>query len=248
MDYKKFTEVNFNDKWPIKMLDHMAMQQVSQWKFWEKERLATMYAAIRPDDTILDIGTCHGEMSVLMASWLGDKGKIILVEPAPHFWPEIKAHFDENGLTPYECFQVLVSNESNDSVDASQAIWPDVAFTEEINPELGFAHLNDHAPNQPPPVPVIKIDDLGLPKVDIITMDIEGSEYEAIRGARETIRKDKPILFISVHPEMMWREHHHSPDDLHVMLAKWGYDGTYLHFDHEEQWLYKFSPHKAVTE
>jgi len=109
MDYKKFTEVNFNDKWPIKMLDHMAMQQVSQWKFWEKERLSAMYAAIRPDDVVLDIGACHGEMSVLFALW---GARVILVEPAPHFWPEIKAHFDENNLLPYQCFQVLVSNET----------------------------------------------------------------------------------------------------------------------------------------
>lgn len=254
MDYKKFTKVNFNDKWPIKMLDHMAIQQVSQWKFWEKERLATMYAAIRPGDTILDVGSAHGEMSVLMASWLNEKGKIVLVEPAPHFWPEIKAHFDANNLKPGECFQVLLSNKTipretpinGPDKFISRTDWPD-AVNEEINPELGFAHLNDHAPNQPPPMPVMSIDDLNIGKVDIITMDIEGSEYEALEGAEKTILEYKPILFISVHPEMMWREHHHSPDDLHVMLGKWGYDATYLAFDHEQHYMYRWNPRNATT-
>jgi len=32
------------------------------------------------------------------------------------------------------------------------------------------------------------------------------------------------------------------------MLAKWGYDATYMAFDHEQHWMYKFNPNKEVTE
>lgn len=257
-DYPGFKQINFNDKWPIKLMEHLAVMQVDQTKFWEKERMAHMYTAIRPDDTILDIGACNGEMSVVFASWLGDKGRMILVEPAPHFWPVIKGHFDANGLTPYQCFPVLVSNETTDDImplpfPLTPSVvrgegWPTAALTGEVNPELGFAHLNDHAPNEPHVIPIMKIDDMKLDRIDIVTIDIEGSEYEALQGAEQTIKRDHPILFVSVHPEMLWREHHHSPDDLHVMLAKWGYDGTYLAFDHEQHWEYKHNPNRKVYE
>ena len=232
----KFIDVLVNGKWNIKLPEHIA--DLPMWKFWEKERMAAMYAAIRPTDTILDIGTCNGDMSAIFASWLSDKGRIILVEPSPDFWPLIKAIFEANKLIPYQTFPVLVSNESNDTPDASQATWPDAAY-DDIKLETGFAHLNEK-----PDIPVIKIDDMQLQKIDIITMDIEGSEYEALQGAEQTILKDKPTIFVSVHPEFMWREHHHSPDDLLVMLQKWGYEMTYLGFDHEQHYLGKYRGEK----
>lgn len=230
-----FKEIKFNDKWDIKLLEHLSIMDVSQWKFWEKERMANMYAAIRPTDVILDIGTCNGDMSAVFAKWI-PKGKIILVEPSPDFWSIIRATFEANDITNFECFEVLVSNET---LEIPPKI-PVGTWTESSNNpiklETGFAHLNEK-----PKIPVMKIDDMGLEHVDIITIDIEGSEYEALQGAKELILRDKPILFVSVHPEFMWREHHHSPDDLHVMLSQWGYEGTYLAFDHEQHWMYKWN-------
>lgn len=229
----KFTEINFNDKWPIKLLDHLSIMNVSQWKFWEKERMATMYAAIRPTDVILDIGTCNGDMSAVFAKWV-PRGEIILVEPSPDFWPIIRATFEANNLTNFKCYEVLVSNETLEIDNGTErGAWPE-SSNDEVKLETGFAHLNEK-----PKIPVMKIDDMKLNHVDVITMDIEGSEYEALQGAQEIIMRDKPILFISVHPEFMWREHHHSPDDLLVMLKLWGYEGTYLAFDHEQHWMFK---------
>jgi hypothetical protein len=50
-------------------------------------------------------------------------------------------------------------------------------------------------------VPLTTIDkivaELGLPRVDFIKMDVEGSEVNALQGAAETIRKWKPRMAIS---------------------------------------------------
>jgi len=43
-------------------------------------------------------------------------------------------------------------------------------------------------------VPTVKIDDLGLDDVDLIYLDIEGSESLALLGATETIKRCKPII------------------------------------------------------
>lgn len=44
------------------------------------------------------------------------------------------------------------------------------------------------------PIPTLKIDDLGLQKCDLIYLDIEGQECNAIRGAMETIKRCKPVV------------------------------------------------------
>jgi FkbM family methyltransferase len=44
--------------------------------------------------------------------------------------------------------------------------------------------------------PVFKIDDLNLPGCDLIQLDIEGYELEAILGAMKTIEKYKPVLCV----------------------------------------------------
>jgi FkbM family methyltransferase len=234
MGVNTMTETLINYKWKLNLLDFRAT--IPSWPFWEKERLAAMYNAIRPGDHILDIGAEQGDLSVLFKKWAGKDGKVTLVEPSPGFWPNIKATFEMNDEQPFRCYQTLVSNETTGNAAEHGGTWPDVA-NGEVSDDVGFSHLNEK-----PDIPVLKIDDMDLPKVDIITMDIEGSEYEALQGAQETIMRDKPILFISVHPEFMWKAHHHSTDDLHVMLDNWGYDATYLAFDHEQHYMYKARP------
>lgn len=45
-------------------------------------------------------------------------------------------------------------------------------------------------------VQLFKIDDLNLPRVDFIKLDIEGMEIEALRGAQKVLERDHPTLFI----------------------------------------------------
>ncbi len=42
----------------------------------------------------------------------------------------------------------------------------------------------------------IMIDGLGLERLDLMKLDLEGMEAEALDGARETIERCKPILFV----------------------------------------------------
>ncbi len=48
-------------------------------------------------------------------------------------------------------------------------------------------------------VPTLRIDDLGLPICDLIYLDIESSEAAALRGARETMARCRPVLAIEIH-------------------------------------------------
>lgn len=220
-----------NYKWELNLLPFRATLPI--WSFWEKERLAAMYTAIRPGDTIVDVGAEQGDMSALFLKWAGKDGRIVLIEPSPGFWPNIKATFEANNLVPYQAHQVLVSNAVESDWEPEPTLYPAVAEGE-VSDNVGFSHLTEK-----PDIPVITIDSLNLDHIDVITMDIEGSEYEALQGAEHIIMRDKPALFISIHPAFMYNGHGHTSDDLIHMLDKWGYDNTFLGYDHESHHMFK---------
>jgi FkbM family methyltransferase len=85
-------------------------------------------------------------------------------------------------------------------------------------------------------VPATTIDavvrDLGLERVDLIEMDIEGSERHALQGARETIQRFAPEIVACIH---------HLPDDSEAVPAvvrsiredyQYRQDGGHVRFTH----------------
>ena len=46
------------------------------------------------------------------------------------------------------------------------------------------------------PIPMLRIDDLGLQSCGLICLDIEGYEMKALRGAQATIRRCRPAVVI----------------------------------------------------
>lgn len=54
-------------------------------------------------------------------------------------------------------------------------------------------------------VAIRPLDFLGLTKCDLIKMDLEGYELFALKGAEETIRRNKPVLVLEVNPNHMSR-------------------------------------------
>lgn len=47
-------------------------------------------------------------------------------------------------------------------------------------------------------VPVLRLDDLRLPVVDLLYLDVEGYELFALQGARETIARCQPVIAVEI--------------------------------------------------
>lgn len=46
--------------------------------------------------------------------------------------------------------------------------------------------------------PVLTIDSLNLPALDLLMLDVEGFEYRALEGAKETISRHKPVVVLEL--------------------------------------------------
>ena len=54
------------------------------------------------------------------------------------------------------------------------------------------------------PVPVVTLDtELAHTRVSLMKIDCEGYELKILQGAREILRRDRPVLLIEVHPQFL---------------------------------------------
>jgi len=135
-------------------------------------------------DWVFDIGGCFGETSFWFSRLVGENGKIFCFEPVPENYKVLEENLRTNRVENIVPVQMAVGD-----------------FTGEVQifGEGGSAAISETGSI----VPCITIDEfvsrLRVEKVDMIKMDIEGSELKAIKGAAETLKRFKPKLAISVY-------------------------------------------------
>jgi FkbM family methyltransferase len=70
-------------------------------------------------------------------------------------------------------------------------------------------------------VPTYRIDDLALPVVDALFLDVEGYEQHALMGARETLKRCRPIVMAENNDRA--QQQGFRPDDLEVFMRSADY-------------------------
>ncbi|AXF22596.1 FkbM family methyltransferase [Burkholderia pyrrocinia] len=71
---------------------------------------------------------------------------------------------------------------------------PDVDYGQDA--DFGTVSLVDGQSSGGTPTPVVRLDSLGLPRLDFLKLDIEGMEIDALRGARQLIETHLPWCWI----------------------------------------------------
>lgn len=238
--------VKINGKWPLVLPDSSADEWIGNMEHhhnrWEMPRLEALEGIIKGfkgrKPVVMYIGAYKGDMAALLASWGAD---LIVMESTAAFWPLIKETWELNDLpNPVGFWSGLVSKRSIWKTAPSLTEWP-ARTAEYIEGHVGFTHLAESGEDIEN-YPQITIDEFvnttGIVP-DIITMDVEGSELEIMKGAIETIEKNAPALMLSVHPEFMFHNHGTYERELHDLVRDRKYIGKWLDYDHEHHWLYE---------
>lgn len=237
-----------NGRWHLLLPAHRALRP--EWTSeagWERQRLDAMHKVIANQGApvVYDIGAEEGDLPALWCLW---GAQVVLVEPNPRVWPNIRFIFEANYFLPRVlAWHVGFAGAEPDPVRPEWVAryvepvtqgWPSCAFGPVIG-DHGFLVLPER-----PDCPVQTVDELArtTKPPTVITIDVEGAELTVLRGAAMTIATHKPVVFVSIHIDMPWIDEKYpgdTGDQVIEFMFQLGYVGYHLATDHEEHWMFQ---------
>lgn len=167
---------------------------------------------------VLDIGANVGVFSLLMARWVGEAGQVYAFEPAPESLRALHNHVQLNQLSE----RIMVVGQA-----VSDMVGEATFYAHSYNGEnsLNSGHRQRVPTARAVRVPVTTVDAFCAAECvapTLLKIDIEGFEWHALRGAKETLARYRPNVLVEVHP-MNWAEIGESPETAAETLQWLGY-------------------------
>lgn len=155
----------------------------------EKQELAQLFRP-KEGETIVDIGAFHGFGTMRMAEYVGSSGKIVACEADPVSLKILEKNFKENGFSNITVVPKAVSNYSKlggkffyDGLPSGNSLRDDVLIDHGIDDLTEIDVDIDCGDN------VLR--QLGIEKIDHLSVTINGGEPEALLGLSEIINNSE---------------------------------------------------------
>jgi FkbM family methyltransferase len=153
---------------------------------WEPSIVKLFAKEFQSGRNVIDLGANLGLHSIALSKLARQGERVYAFEPHPDLFSLLK--YNCEGCTNVHCINKAAS-------DTSRTFYmPSVLGASNSG---GFSVL-DTAVAGAYPVEAVTIDSLELVNVGLMKIDTEGHELECIRGAAETIRRDKPTLIVEI--------------------------------------------------
>ena len=165
---------------------------------YEAEVEAVFRDVLRPGMAVLDIGANIGVFSMLSAHLVGAAGAVLAIEPNPANARLIEASRRLNGFDHVTVLQMgagrrpglLALNTTHSNGTTSE---PDGALEQLLQAQTVACM----------PVDALVSASWAGRRVDMIKVDVEGAEYNALLGAAGVIGRDRPVIVTEFSPTFM---------------------------------------------
>lgn len=165
--------------------DQFVGRSLDRYGEWCQAELDILTPLLRPGRTVLDIGAFIGSHTVYFGQQVGPRGRVYAFEPQRHAFQMLCGNVALNALTNVTCLPYVVGRETGwrRLGELSQTMSENFGGTQALVVPAGE------------PTRTIRIDDLELPRCDIIKIDVEGMETDVLAGASKTLERLKPIIY-----------------------------------------------------
>ena len=167
-------------------------EHIIETRQYEPQVTAFLKRHLQEGMTFVDVGANIGYFTLMAATLVGRSGRTIAVECNPRNCELIYMSLHRSGFDDVLVYPFAVS-------DTRKLM----SFTS------GFSNgvVNELAEDDQEAVivPAVTLDSLLInePRIDIIKMDIEGSEAKAWQGMRQVIEKHRPVIMMEFFPSLL---------------------------------------------
>jgi FkbM family methyltransferase len=151
---------------------------------------------IADGDTFVDAGANHGSFSIVASKLVGTRGLVVSIEPQKRKADVIEKSLAANGRCKYQVHRFACGDRTGM-----------VEFFVPIGSSGGagvFPEFSAVPPHRKLSVPMKRFDEAldwnAFPGRVFLKLDVEGSEMNFLRGAREMIHARKPPIMLEVNP------------------------------------------------
>ena len=172
--------------------DDFVGRSIIQDRTYEPHVSAALRAQLFPGCVMVDLGAHAGYHSLMAAGFVGDAGRVVSFEPDPASCGLLLRNVHLNGFVNVEVRPFAVAEtrgivrlegRGSHATLVEPCDWPGTASPG----TLAMAVTLDEALRE-------------LPRVDVIKMDIEGAEFRALQGGRDTIIRHHPVIVSELSP------------------------------------------------
>lgn len=149
---------------------------------------------LRPGHIFLDIGANIGWFTLLASTIIGPNGRIHAFEPRSDIFSHLTNTIEINNLGATVSLYPFALGDSANSVR--------LAWDPDSNNLGGSFVASGEIPDSfiSESINLRRMDDLRIPNVDMIKMDVEGAEMLVLKGAQQTFERCRPIVLSEVTP------------------------------------------------
>lgn len=196
-------------RWQLKIPSNID-SEIAAGRMWEPVVTKWIQRNLKDGDIALDVGANIGWFSLIMSVAVGS-GEVVALEPEPSFRARLKSHITLNKIKNVRVFPHSLSHVTgwawcvkNPGPYFSSAR---MIYDRSLLPESHDKELVTQ-------VYARTLDDFwAMDKLDLIKIDIDGFEFEALLGGEQTIKRLKPKIAIEI-----------ADQEVAGLLISYGYD------------------------
>lgn len=187
---------------------------------WEPEITELIEKYLPLGGTFVDIGANIGFHSLFAAGVAGPAGVVVAFEPLPRLQEQTRRSIAQNKFTKVRIEPVALGVASG------------TALLSLVEENVGASSLQnvaaDRAVRDSVSVLVRTLDSYQdtFSRLDLVKIDIEGSEFEALRGGEVLLRNYKPVIILEFSPHVYEKDYEGKSLALYEYLVGLGYTVT----------------------